>query len=189
MVCIVWDSSSSTILIATTTAHPGEAHFLPRAELGRRQLEANRRHLAARNCAPQIAEFNAKRKVCHQVFNQVPIILIILHCRLSVPWLSVTTSPRRSMAATSAVRASLDMDKAKGAGFKGMDMVARITKHPLARLLAAPQALGAFPPWLQQQLLVLSRSSSLLPSPRLVPLTLLLRLRRLTAQPTRLFKM
>ncbi|CAE6471234.1 unnamed protein product [Rhizoctonia solani] len=44
------------------SAHPGEAHSLPRAELGRRQLEANKRHLQARNCAPQIAEFNAKRK-------------------------------------------------------------------------------------------------------------------------------
>ncbi|KAB5588474.1 hypothetical protein CTheo_8088 [Ceratobasidium theobromae] len=45
------------------TAHPGEIHVpLPRAELQRRQLEATRRHNVARNCAPQIAEFNAKRK-------------------------------------------------------------------------------------------------------------------------------
>ncbi|KAB5588551.1 hypothetical protein CTheo_8009 [Ceratobasidium theobromae] len=45
-----------------TSAHPGHAHSLPRAELHRRQLEANKRHIVARNCAPQIAEFNAKRK-------------------------------------------------------------------------------------------------------------------------------
>ncbi|KAG8689550.1 hypothetical protein FRC08_010899, partial [Ceratobasidium sp. 394] len=45
-----------------TSAHPGEAHTLPRAELHARQLAANKRHIAARNCAPQIAEFNAKRK-------------------------------------------------------------------------------------------------------------------------------
>ncbi|KAG8709035.1 hypothetical protein FRC11_005956, partial [Ceratobasidium sp. 423] len=44
------------------SGHPGENHALPRAELHRRQLEANRRHIVARNCAPQIAEFNAKRK-------------------------------------------------------------------------------------------------------------------------------
>ncbi|KAB5590140.1 hypothetical protein CTheo_6405 [Ceratobasidium theobromae] len=44
------------------SAHPGESHALPRAELHRRQLEANKRHIVARNCAPQIAEFNAKRK-------------------------------------------------------------------------------------------------------------------------------
>lgn len=49
--------------VATVTSgHPGEAHALPRAELSRRQLDANKRHLVARNCAPQIAEFNAKRK-------------------------------------------------------------------------------------------------------------------------------
>ncbi|CUA67340.1 hypothetical protein RSOLAG22IIIB_13403 [Rhizoctonia solani] len=35
---------------------------LPRAELGRHQLEANKRHLRARNCASQIADFDAKRK-------------------------------------------------------------------------------------------------------------------------------
>ncbi|KAG8695786.1 hypothetical protein FRC11_001215, partial [Ceratobasidium sp. 423] len=44
------------------SGHPGENHALPRAELHRRQLEANKRHIVARNCAPQIAEFNAKRK-------------------------------------------------------------------------------------------------------------------------------
>ncbi|CAE6381159.1 unnamed protein product [Rhizoctonia solani] len=44
------------------SGHPGEDHSLPRAELHRRQLEANKRHIVARNCAPQIAEFNAKRK-------------------------------------------------------------------------------------------------------------------------------
>ncbi|KAH7332968.1 Intradiol ring-cleavage dioxygenase [Rhizoctonia solani] len=44
------------------SAHPGENHDLPRAELHRRQLEANKRHIVARNCAPQIAQFNAKRK-------------------------------------------------------------------------------------------------------------------------------
>ncbi|QRV96241.1 intradiol ring-cleavage dioxygenase [Ceratobasidium sp. AG-Ba] len=49
--------------VATVASgHPGEAHALPRAELHARQLEANKRHLVARNCAPQIAEFNAKRK-------------------------------------------------------------------------------------------------------------------------------
>ncbi|CCO33592.1 hypothetical protein BN14_07676 [Rhizoctonia solani AG-1 IB] len=51
-----------TAVAGVVSAHPGEAHSLPRAELGRRQLEANKRHLQARNCAPQIAEFNAKRK-------------------------------------------------------------------------------------------------------------------------------
>ncbi|KAG8727754.1 hypothetical protein FRC10_005671, partial [Ceratobasidium sp. 414] len=44
------------------SAHPGEAHSLPRAELHARQLAANKRHLVARNCASQIAAFNAKRK-------------------------------------------------------------------------------------------------------------------------------
>ncbi|KAG8719914.1 hypothetical protein FRC09_010401 [Ceratobasidium sp. 395] len=44
------------------SAHPGEAHALPRAELHARQLAANKRHLVARNCASQIAEFNVKRK-------------------------------------------------------------------------------------------------------------------------------
>ncbi|CAE6423421.1 unnamed protein product [Rhizoctonia solani] len=44
-------------------AHPGEVHApLPPAELQRRQLEASQRHNVARNCAPQIAEFNARRK-------------------------------------------------------------------------------------------------------------------------------
>ncbi|KAG8684147.1 hypothetical protein FRC11_012551 [Ceratobasidium sp. 423] len=44
-------------------AHPGEVHVpLPAAELQRRQFEAGRRHNVARNCAPQIAEFNARRK-------------------------------------------------------------------------------------------------------------------------------
>ncbi|KAG8727480.1 hypothetical protein FRC11_013073, partial [Ceratobasidium sp. 423] len=42
--------------------HPGESHALPHAELHRRQLEANKRHIVARNCASQIAEFNVKRK-------------------------------------------------------------------------------------------------------------------------------
>ncbi|KAG8697678.1 hypothetical protein FRC11_014922, partial [Ceratobasidium sp. 423] len=51
-----------TAVAGIVSAHPGEAHSLPRAELGRRQLEANKRHLQARNCASQIAEFNAKRK-------------------------------------------------------------------------------------------------------------------------------
>ncbi|KAG8732354.1 hypothetical protein FRC11_014230 [Ceratobasidium sp. 423] len=51
-----------TAVAGVVSAHPGEAHSLPRAELGRRQLEANKRHLQARNCASQIAEFNAKRK-------------------------------------------------------------------------------------------------------------------------------
>ncbi|ELU36540.1 dioxygenase domain-containing protein [Rhizoctonia solani AG-1 IA] len=44
------------------SGHPGEDHTLPRAELHRRQLEANKRHIVARSCASQIAEFNAKRK-------------------------------------------------------------------------------------------------------------------------------
>lgn len=44
-------------------AHPGEVHVpLPRAELERRRLEAERRHTLARRCAPQLAEFHAKRK-------------------------------------------------------------------------------------------------------------------------------
>ncbi|KAG8695404.1 hypothetical protein FRC08_007852, partial [Ceratobasidium sp. 394] len=51
-----------TAVATVTSGHPGEAHALPRAELHARQLEANKRHLVARNCAPQIAEFNAKRK-------------------------------------------------------------------------------------------------------------------------------
>ncbi|QRW15601.1 intradiol ring-cleavage dioxygenase [Rhizoctonia solani] len=46
------------------SGHPGEDHTLPRAELHRRQLEANKRHIVARSCASQIAEFNAKRKAC-----------------------------------------------------------------------------------------------------------------------------
>ncbi|CAE6437573.1 unnamed protein product [Rhizoctonia solani] len=49
-------------LATVASGHPGESHALPRAELHRRQLEANKRHIVARNCAPQIAEFNAKRK-------------------------------------------------------------------------------------------------------------------------------
>ncbi|CUA68574.1 hypothetical protein RSOLAG22IIIB_13751 [Rhizoctonia solani] len=49
-------------LATVASGHPGESHTLPRAELHRRQLEANKRHIVARNCAPQIAEFNAKRK-------------------------------------------------------------------------------------------------------------------------------
>ncbi|KAF8690227.1 protocatechuate 3-aspergillus oryzae, partial [Rhizoctonia solani] len=44
------------------SAHPEEVYTLSRAELGRRQLEANRRHLQARKCAPQIAEFSTKRR-------------------------------------------------------------------------------------------------------------------------------
>ncbi|CCO34095.1 hypothetical protein BN14_08187 [Rhizoctonia solani AG-1 IB] len=51
-----------TAVAGIVSAHPGEAHSLPRAELGRRQLEANKRHLQARNCASQIANFNSKRK-------------------------------------------------------------------------------------------------------------------------------
>ncbi|QRV81812.1 intradiol ring-cleavage dioxygenase [Ceratobasidium sp. AG-Ba] len=51
-----------TAAATVASGHPGEAHDLPRAELHARQLEANKRHLVARNCAPQIAEFNAKRK-------------------------------------------------------------------------------------------------------------------------------
>ncbi|CAE6471955.1 hypothetical protein ACGC1H_003826 [Rhizoctonia solani] len=49
-------------LATVASGHPGESHALPRAELYRRQLEANKRHIVARNCASQIAEFNAKRK-------------------------------------------------------------------------------------------------------------------------------
>ncbi|EUC55711.1 protocatechuate-dioxygenase beta subunit protein, putative [Rhizoctonia solani AG-3 Rhs1AP] len=49
-------------LATVASGHPGESHALPRAELHRRQLEANKRHIVARNCASQIAEFNAKRK-------------------------------------------------------------------------------------------------------------------------------
>ncbi|KAG8745714.1 hypothetical protein FRC10_007194 [Ceratobasidium sp. 414] len=43
--------------------HPGEIHHpLSPVEISRRQLAASRRHIVARNCASQIAEFNAKRK-------------------------------------------------------------------------------------------------------------------------------
>ncbi|KAF8760387.1 protocatechuate 3-aspergillus oryzae [Rhizoctonia solani] len=63
-------------------SHPEEVYTLSRAELGRRQLEANRRHLQARKCAPQIAEFSTKRRP------------------------SVAMSPCRSMAVTSLVRFS-----------------------------------------------------------------------------------
>ncbi|EEB97783.1 hypothetical protein MPER_02829, partial [Moniliophthora perniciosa FA553] len=41
--------------------HPGEVHRrLSDAELARRTASASARHLAARNCAPKIAAFNAK---------------------------------------------------------------------------------------------------------------------------------
>ncbi|CAE6443164.1 unnamed protein product [Rhizoctonia solani] len=53
---------SLTALATIASGHPGESHALPRAELHRRQLEANNRHIVARNCASQIVEFNAKRK-------------------------------------------------------------------------------------------------------------------------------
>jgi hypothetical protein len=59
--------------------HPGEAHSLPRAELHARQLEANKRHLVARNCAPQIAEFNAKRKVRRDHHCSAAILKTMLH--------------------------------------------------------------------------------------------------------------
>ncbi|CAE6438023.1 unnamed protein product [Rhizoctonia solani] len=56
-------SSLFAASLQLVAAHPGEAHIpLPLAELQRRQLEAGRRHNVARNCAPQIAEFNARRK-------------------------------------------------------------------------------------------------------------------------------
>jgi hypothetical protein len=67
-------------------AHPGEAHSLPRAELSRRQLEANKRHLQARNCASQIANFNSKRKV-RKAFNRASSILRVYHTtRPNVRW-------------------------------------------------------------------------------------------------------
>lgn len=49
---------------------------MPRAELNRRQLEANKRHVVARNCASQIAEFNAKRKVG----NSYAALCLLAHC-------------------------------------------------------------------------------------------------------------
>lgn len=67
---------------------------MPRAELNRRQLEANKRHVVARNCAPQIAEFNAKRKVG----NSYHVLRLLAHqffgfARLSVQlWQNATLS-------------------------------------------------------------------------------------------------
>ncbi|CAE6531092.1 unnamed protein product [Rhizoctonia solani] len=61
-------SSIAGILLAAAfapmiAAHPGEVHVpLTPAELSRRQLETTRRHNVARSCAPQIAEYTAKRK-------------------------------------------------------------------------------------------------------------------------------
>ncbi|KAJ1308180.1 hypothetical protein OPQ81_003895 [Rhizoctonia solani] len=72
-----------TAVAGIVSAHPGEAHSLPRAELGRRQLEANKRHLQARNCASQIAEFNAKRKAKRALTkrSQEPVPLSGRHFR------------------------------------------------------------------------------------------------------------
>ncbi|CCO32557.1 hypothetical protein RSOLAG1IB_05321 [Rhizoctonia solani AG-1 IB] len=57
---------SKPLIVAALLAQLVTAHFDPApprsvAELKRREFQANRRHVAARNCAPQIAEFNAKR--------------------------------------------------------------------------------------------------------------------------------
>ncbi|GAB1522426.1 hypothetical protein RhiTH_005543 [Rhizoctonia solani] len=57
---------SKPLIAAALLAQLVTAHFDPVpprsvAEFKRRELEANRRHLAARNCEPQIAEFNARR--------------------------------------------------------------------------------------------------------------------------------
>ncbi|KAI3605240.1 hypothetical protein WG66_013136 [Moniliophthora roreri] len=50
-------------LTSLVIAHPGEVHRrLSDTELARRTASASARHLAARNCAPEIATFNAKRK-------------------------------------------------------------------------------------------------------------------------------
>ncbi|KAJ1301975.1 hypothetical protein OPQ81_000811 [Rhizoctonia solani] len=55
-----------TLIVAGLLAQIAIAHFDPTpprsiGELKRRELEANRRHEAARSCGPQIAEFNARR--------------------------------------------------------------------------------------------------------------------------------
>ncbi|CAE6423432.1 unnamed protein product, partial [Rhizoctonia solani] len=67
------------ILLATAwapliAAHPGEVHVpLTPAELSRRQLETTHRHNVARNCAPQIAEYTAKRKAKrNSIFKRGP---------------------------------------------------------------------------------------------------------------------
>ncbi|KAG8684146.1 hypothetical protein FRC11_012550, partial [Ceratobasidium sp. 423] len=57
---------SKALIVAGLLAQLVTAHFDPApprsvAELKRREFEANRRHEAARNCGPQIAEFNARR--------------------------------------------------------------------------------------------------------------------------------
>ncbi|CAE6343752.1 unnamed protein product [Rhizoctonia solani] len=72
-----------TAVAGVVSAHPGEAHSLPRVELGRRQLEANKRHLQARNCASQIAEFNAKRKAKRALTKRSnePVVLNSRHFR------------------------------------------------------------------------------------------------------------
>ncbi|KAJ1301976.1 hypothetical protein OPQ81_000812 [Rhizoctonia solani] len=54
------------LIVVGLLAQIAIAHFDPTpprsiAELKRREFEANRRHEAARNCGPQIAEFNARR--------------------------------------------------------------------------------------------------------------------------------
>ncbi|CUA69960.1 hypothetical protein RSOLAG22IIIB_08803 [Rhizoctonia solani] len=57
---------SKALIVAGLLAQFVSAHFDPApprsvAELKRREFEANRRNEAARNCGPQIAEFNARR--------------------------------------------------------------------------------------------------------------------------------
>ncbi|CAE6376874.1 unnamed protein product [Rhizoctonia solani] len=57
---------SKPLIVAGLLAQLVTAHFDPApprsvAEFKRRELEANHRHVAARNCEPQIAEFNARR--------------------------------------------------------------------------------------------------------------------------------
>jgi hypothetical protein len=109
-------SGESTFLLTETSCspghifvgHPGEAHSLPRAELHARQLEANKRHLVARNCAAQIADFNAKRKVRDSaIFSTRQPLTTHLNLRLSAPLAcspSVMSESLPSTAVTSAVK-------------------------------------------------------------------------------------
>ncbi|ESK95935.1 hypothetical protein Moror_964 [Moniliophthora roreri MCA 2997] len=55
----------STVALAAViaSAHPGPHVHMSREELNKRQLAARERHLKARNCAADIASFNARRKL------------------------------------------------------------------------------------------------------------------------------
>ncbi|KAK7025320.1 hypothetical protein VNI00_016102 [Paramarasmius palmivorus] len=53
---------SAVVLASVVSAHPEPHVHISRAELDRRQLAARERHLKARNCAADIAAFNARRK-------------------------------------------------------------------------------------------------------------------------------